>query len=96
MSSVPLGSARLNNHTALWMPSNLAQEVIRNSIDQNVIVFQRPGLTVYAAIWEYAFTTKAARVSRHLDGDLDQTKTSDSTTQPIAQHTLSALESKMA
>lgn len=69
MSSVPLGSAWLNNHTALWMPSNLVQEVIRNSIDQNVIVFQRPGLTVYAAIWEYAFTTKAARVSRHLDGD---------------------------
>ena len=69
MSSVPLGSAWLNNHTALWMPSNLVQEVIRNSIDQNAIVFQRPGLTVYAAIWEYAFMTKAARVSRHLDGD---------------------------
>ncbi|KAK7940757.1 uncharacterized protein PG986_013144 [Apiospora aurea] len=57
-----LGTDWLNTETQMWMPGPLHSELTRVAKVQNVKIFERPGLTIYAAPWHYAFTAKISRI----------------------------------
>lgn len=61
-ASLPLGGDWLNNTTSLYISLTLRQELSREAEQQNEVVFQQPGLTVFAAPWLYAPCTKLARL----------------------------------
>ena len=63
-SEAPLGNNWLNNTTILMVPTALQTVLAREARQQNDIVFQEPGLTVYAAPWEYAFCAKLDRMHK--------------------------------
>jgi len=54
----------LNNHTALFIPSGAFGALYAESVAANVIIFQAPGLTVYAAPWRYCLVTKIDRLTK--------------------------------
>ena len=60
--SIRLGDNWLNNTTTLYLSSQLQDELGREAIAQNDIVFQEPGLTVLAAPWRYALCAKIDRM----------------------------------
>ena len=62
-ASLPLGGEWLNNSTSLYISPALRQELNQAALQQNEIVFQQPGLTVFAAPWLYALCTKLQRLS---------------------------------
>ena len=58
----------------MWLLPDMQQKLMTLAIEQQVEVFNRPGLTLLAAPWEYAFTAKisqlVSRVQAH-NYDLD-------------------------
>ncbi|KAI9756675.1 MAG: proteasome component pup2 [Chaenotheca gracillima] len=63
-SKVPLGGQWFNNQTMLWIPPDIHRRVTREALDQNEIVFQKRGLKVVAAPWNYAFCGKMNQLAR--------------------------------
>lgn len=79
-TTLKLGDQWLNNHTAIFIEvcwvdlqiyllSSYKQEdsierLYDEAVTQNEIVFNAPGLTVYAAPWRYALGTKLDRLSK--------------------------------
>ncbi|KAF9267942.1 hypothetical protein L218DRAFT_955112 [Marasmius fiardii PR-910] len=59
-----LGDHWLNNHTAVFVQVGVIQQLYDEAVHQHEIVFQEPGLTVYAAPWRYALGTKLDRLSK--------------------------------
>lgn len=53
----------LNNSTILFIDKRIRDELIQQGFAQNEIVFQAPGLTLYAAPWPYAICAKLHRIS---------------------------------
>lgn len=64
-SSVTLSADWLNNATAR-MPGVVENidYLVRAAVDQNAILFDRPGLKVVAAPWNYAFIKKVSRITQ--------------------------------
>jgi len=54
----------LNNHTALFIQEGVIQRLYDEGVTQNDVVFNAPGLTVYAAPWRYALCAKLDRLSK--------------------------------
>lgn len=52
----------INNRTIYFINPMLRQELTRNGFEQNEIVFQAPGLTLFAAPWSYTFASKFDRI----------------------------------
>ncbi|KAF8907781.1 hypothetical protein CPB85DRAFT_1192865, partial [Mucidula mucida] len=52
----------LNNHTAAFIEEPLIKKLYEEARQQNVIIFDRNGLTVYAAPWRYALLAKMDRL----------------------------------
>ncbi|CAK3826863.1 Hypothetical predicted protein [Lecanosticta acicola] len=71
MSSVPLGGAWLNNEsrcTWLRMLGDTSQTV---QLEQDMVVFKEPGLTVVAAPWSYSFISKSQRLGSQYERPYD-------------------------
>ncbi|KAJ5216370.1 uncharacterized protein N7498_002777 [Penicillium cinerascens] len=58
-----LGQEWLNNHIVLFIPLHIRRILLMEALDQHAIVFQAPGLTIFAAPWTYLFCTKMHRLS---------------------------------
>lgn len=58
----PLGTDWFNTETQMWMSPQIHQDLTQRAIQQNIIVFERPGLTLLAAPWNYAFGSKVSRL----------------------------------
>lgn len=54
----PLGTNWFNTENQIWWFPTLHKELAHQAVQQNVIIYQRPDLTVLAAPWEYAFSGK--------------------------------------
>ncbi|KAF8335375.1 uncharacterized protein EI90DRAFT_3152992 [Cantharellus anzutake] len=54
----------LNNHTALFIEEGTIQRLYDEAVTQNDVVFNAPGLKVYAAPWRYALGAKLDRLSK--------------------------------
>ncbi|TWU73578.1 hypothetical protein ED733_004681 [Metarhizium rileyi] len=52
----------LNTKPQMWMKVPLHSELTAAAERQNVRVFDMPGLTIYAAPWEYAFSAKVNQI----------------------------------
>jgi hypothetical protein len=61
-SKIQLGANWLNNATILIIPLSLQNQLIREAILQDVVLFRERGLTVLAAPWNYAFCGKTNRM----------------------------------
>ncbi len=61
-SSSPLGTDWLNTENQMWLSPGLHRELTHEAIQQNTVVFERQGLRVLAAPWEYAFSGKISRL----------------------------------
>jgi len=61
-SPVPLGAEWFNSDTKMWLGPDLHRELTNIAMEQDERVFQRPGLTLLAAPWNYAFCAKIARI----------------------------------
>ncbi|KAL2024332.1 hypothetical protein VTK56DRAFT_8814 [Thermocarpiscus australiensis] len=57
-----LGTDWLNTETQLYFTPALEQDLTSGAIKQGRKVYSGPGLTVYAAPWEYAFCAKVDRL----------------------------------
>jgi len=55
-----------------YLQEGVIAQLYEEAIAQKDIIFSKPGLTVYAAPWRYAITTKLDRLSKtgHRDYDL--------------------------
>jgi hypothetical protein len=60
-SPSPLGTDWMNTENQMWLSPNLHRELTDEAIQQDVTVFNSPGLRVLAAPWEYAFSGKVQR-----------------------------------
>jgi hypothetical protein len=58
-----IASNWFNNKTMLFIPRNLRQRLVAQSLEQNYTVFSGPGLRVIAAPWGYALLTKLDRMA---------------------------------
>lgn len=61
-SPSPLGTDWMNTENQMWLSPTLHRELTNEAIRQNVRVFDRAGLRVLAAPWEYAFSGKISRL----------------------------------
>lgn len=59
-----LGANWFNNSMSLFLNRALEQDLIAASRRQAAILFNKPGLTVYAVPWEYALCGKTDRLSK--------------------------------
>ncbi|KAL2813448.1 hypothetical protein BJX63DRAFT_443111 [Aspergillus granulosus] len=64
-SQAQLGANWFNNSMSLYLGRDLEQELILASHQQGTVLFDKPGLTVYAAPWEYALCWKTDRLTKH-------------------------------
>ncbi|RMZ91543.1 hypothetical protein DV736_g1208, partial [Chaetothyriales sp. CBS 134916] len=63
-SSVPLGDKWLNNETGtIGGTAEHIPELMQSAQAQNDVIFRKPGLTVLAAPWSYAFVAKIGRIT---------------------------------
>lgn len=63
-SQTPLGGEWFNNQTMLWLPLNVHRRVTQEALEQNEVVFERRGLELVAAPWNYALCGKMNRLVR--------------------------------
>jgi hypothetical protein len=61
-STTLLGTDWFNTENQMWMTSGLHKELTNEAIKQNDVVFDKAGLKVLAAPWEYAFSGKVSRL----------------------------------
>ena len=57
-----LGTDWLNTENQMWMSPTLHRELTNEATQQNVVVFNNPGLKILAAPWYYAFSSKISRL----------------------------------
>jgi hypothetical protein len=57
-----LGTDWLNTEVQIWMPGPMHSELTQMARQQNVQVYHGQGLTILAAPWQYAFTSKISRI----------------------------------
>lgn len=62
-SAVNLGTDWFNTETQIFLTATMQERLTNTALERNVVVFQRPGLTLLAAPWEYAFTAKLSRIA---------------------------------
>ncbi|KAL6301013.1 hypothetical protein BKA93DRAFT_696654, partial [Sparassis latifolia] len=62
--SLKVGDQWLNNHTALFIEEGTIKELYDEAVTQNDLVFNKPGLKVYAAPWRYALAAKLDRLAK--------------------------------
>ncbi|KAL3479451.1 hypothetical protein BJX99DRAFT_255454 [Aspergillus californicus] len=63
-SQAQLGANWFNNSMSLFLSRGLEQELMLASRQQGAILFDKPGLTVYAVPWEYALCGKIDRLTK--------------------------------
>lgn len=63
-SKSQLGASWFNNSMSLFLTRTLEQELMGASQRQNAVLFNEPGLTVYAVPWEYALCGKMDRLTK--------------------------------
>lgn len=63
-SSTPLGGEWFNNQTMLCIPPDVHRTVTGEALRKNEVVFEKRGLKVIAAPWNYAFCGKMNRLVR--------------------------------
>ena len=71
--SFPLGAEWLSDRFTKKFPEPLRARFVEESINQNVVVFEKPGLKVFAASWKYSFASELSRL--HLNGDAKEAVT---------------------
>ena len=60
----PLGGEWFNNQVMLLLPRNVHRQVSEEALEQNEVVFEKKGLKVVAAPWNYALCGKMNRLVR--------------------------------
>ena len=63
-SQIPLGGEWFNNQAILWLPPNVHHRVTKEALEQDDVVFEKRGLKVIAAPWNYALCGKMNRLVR--------------------------------
>jgi hypothetical protein len=58
-----LGAGWFNNRTTLFISETVRAQLLAEGRDQNITVFEAPGLKLLAAPWEYQFCAKVHRMS---------------------------------
>lgn len=72
MSSLPMSLDWLNNATArIPGVAEHIDNLVKEAASQNAVVFQKPGLKVLAAPWNYSFIKKVSSISRGTGRDYD-------------------------
>ena len=62
---ISLGDEWFNNQTMLSLPPDVRTTVTQEAIQQDEVVFERPGLKILAAPWNYAMCSKVNRLVLH-------------------------------
>lgn len=76
-----------NNQTQVWLPQQTHQRLTQTALEQNEIVYQQPELRIVAALWNYAFSAKVARIMTRKFRPYDPTDAADYLHYYIRQHT---------
>lgn len=63
-SPTPLGGEWFNSHTMLWLPLDAHRRITQEALEQDEVVFEKRGLRVIAAPWNYAMCGKMNRLVR--------------------------------
>ena len=63
-SRIPLGGEWYNNQAMLWLPPNVHRRVTQEAFEQNEVIFEKRGLKMVAAPWNYALCGKLNRLVR--------------------------------
>lgn len=74
-SQTPLGGEWFNNQAMLWMPPDVHRRVTKEALEHDNVVFEKSGLKVVAAPWNYALCSKLDRLVRR--GELRPYDTTD-------------------
>ena len=61
-SNTPLGGEWFNNHAQLWLNRDVHCLVTRQALEQNEAIFERRGLRILAAPWNFALCGKIDRL----------------------------------
>lgn len=59
----PFTSGWFNNNTTVWISPAIRPTLYQEAVQAGIIVFQKPGLTLYAAPFQYQFCAKLQRMS---------------------------------
>lgn len=59
-----LGDGWLNNRVGASMEPHLRRMVQEQAVEQRAVVFEQPGLTIYAVPWKYAFLSNVDSLSK--------------------------------
>lgn len=63
-SQSQIGANWFNNSMSLFLTRDMERDLTGASQRQNAVLFQEPGLTVYAVPWEYALCGKTDRLTK--------------------------------
>ena len=63
-SQTPLGGEWFNNQAMLWLSPDIHRRVTQEALEQNEVVFEKRGLKMVAAPWNYALCGKINRLVR--------------------------------
>ncbi|KAL4801961.1 hypothetical protein BDV18DRAFT_68533 [Aspergillus unguis] len=72
-SQAQLGANWFNNSMSLFLSRDMEQELMHASRQQGAVLFDRPGLKVYAVPWEYALCGKTDRLTKPTKRPYDTT-----------------------
>ncbi|KAL4795878.1 hypothetical protein BDV19DRAFT_388901 [Aspergillus venezuelensis] len=70
-SECQLGANWFNNSPSLFLNRTMENDLIGRSRQQGALLFQEPGLTVYAVPWQYALRGKIDRMTKPLKRPYD-------------------------
>lgn len=64
VKSVGINEGWLNNHTALFIGNDRINSLFTEAVNDNIIIFKKPGLTVLAAPWRYCLVAKLDKAGK--------------------------------
>ncbi|KAL4936908.1 hypothetical protein BDV06DRAFT_83140 [Aspergillus oleicola] len=57
-----LGTDWFNTENQMWLSPDLHRQLTNEAVEQNVVIFHKPGLRILAAPWNYSFSGKVQRL----------------------------------
>jgi hypothetical protein len=64
VKTVGINEGWLNNHTALFIDNDRINSLFAEAVNDNTIIFKKPGLTVLAAPWRYCLVAKLDKAGK--------------------------------
>ena len=64
VKTVGINEGWLNNHTALFIDNDRINSLFLEAVNDNTIIFKKPGLTVLAAPWRYCLVAKLDKAGK--------------------------------